>query len=154
MSAYCFWGTWYCSVQTIPEGTCFFKCRCTSNVDRWAFESTRAPCRRTAVPCLPPGAQKQLTHVLTSSPVAAVSIQQAVTPSGILLLSIFLSISTAVLMYLCCTLLLYTCFFYRVAPVVQVVNLEFYLCLSPGFEPQVGRTNDFICKHKKKGFNC
>ena len=33
-----------------------------------------------------------------------------------------------------------------VAPVVQVVNLEFYLCLSPGFEPQVGRTFDFICK--------
>ena len=31
-----------------------------------------------------------------------------------------------------------------VAPVVQVVNLEVCLCLSPGFEPQVGRTFDFI----------
>ena len=37
-----------------------------------------------------------------------------------------------------------------VAPVVQVFNLEFYLCLSPGFEPQVGRTFDFICKNKTK----
>ena len=36
------------------------------------------------------------------------------------------------------------------APVVQVVNLEFYLCLSPWFEPQVGRTFDFICKNKNK----
>ena len=34
-----------------------------------------------------------------------------------------------------------------VAPVVQVVKLEFYLCLSAGFEPQVGRTFDFICKN-------
>ena len=43
-----------------------------------------------------------------------------------------------------------------VAPVVQVVTLEFYLCLSPGFEPQVGRTFDFIYlqKYKLKGFNC
>ena len=31
-----------------------------------------------------------------------------------------------------------------VAPVAQVANLEFYLCLSPGFEPQEGRTRDFI----------
>ena len=37
-----------------------------------------------------------------------------------------------------------------VAPVVQVVNLEFYLCLSRGFEPQVGRTFDFIYKNKNK----
>ena len=37
-----------------------------------------------------------------------------------------------------------------VAPVVQVVNLEFCLCLSPGFEPQVGRTLDFICKNKSQ----
>ena len=28
--------------------------------------------------------------------------------------------------------------------VVQVVNLEFYVCLSPGFEPQVGGAFDFI----------
>ena len=44
----------------------------------------------------------------------------------------------------------------RPAPVVQVVNLEFYFSvLSPGFEPQVGRTFDSICKNKnKKGFNC
>ena len=42
----------------------------------------------------------------------------------------------------------------QVAPVVQVVNLKFHLCLSPGFEPQVGRTFDFICKNKnKKEFN-
>ena len=41
--------------------------------------------------------------------------------------------------------------FMPVAPVVQVVNLEFYLlCSSPGFEPQVGRTFDFICKNKNK----
>ena len=33
-----------------------------------------------------------------------------------------------------------------VAPVVQVVNLEFYLCLSPGFEPQVGRTLTLFAK--------
>ena len=34
----------------------------------------------------------------------------------------------------------------------SVVNLEFYLllCLSPGFEPQVGRTLDFICKNKNQ----
>ena len=38
----------------------------------------------------------------------------------------------------------------RIAPVVQVVNLEFCLCLSPRFEPQVGRTFDFICKNKDK----
>ena len=37
-----------------------------------------------------------------------------------------------------------------VAPVVQVVNIEFYLCLSSGFEPQVGRTFDFISKNKNK----
>ena len=36
---------------------------------------------------------------------------------------------------------------YRLAPVIQVVNLELYLCLSPGIEPQVGRTFDFICKN-------
>ena len=35
-----------------------------------------------------------------------------------------------------------------VAPVVQVVSLEFYVCLSPGFEPQVGGTFDFIRKNK------
>ena len=40
--------------------------------------------------------------------------------------------------------------FLPVAPVVQVVNLEFHLCLSPGFEPQVGRTIDFIWKNKIK----
>ena len=33
-----------------------------------------------------------------------------------------------------------------VAAVVHVVNLEFYLCLSTGFEPQVGQTFDFIYK--------
>ena len=37
-----------------------------------------------------------------------------------------------------------------VAPVVEVVNLESCLCLSPGFEPQAGRTFDFICKNKNK----
>ena len=37
-----------------------------------------------------------------------------------------------------------------VAPVVQVVNLEVCLCLGPWFEPQVGRTFDFICKKKTK----
>ena len=37
-----------------------------------------------------------------------------------------------------------------VAPVVQVVNLEFYLCLSPGFEPQVGRTLTLFAKIKNK----
>ena len=37
-----------------------------------------------------------------------------------------------------------------VAPVVQVVNLEFCLCSSPGFEPQVCRTFDFICKNQNK----
>ena len=36
-----------------------------------------------------------------------------------------------------------------VAPLVQVVNLEFQLCLSPGFEPQMSRTFDFINKFKK-----
>ena len=41
----------------------------------------------------------------------------------------------------------------HIAPVVQVVNLEFYLCLSPGFEPQVGRTLTLFAKIKK-GFNC
>ena len=41
------------------------------------------------------------------------------------------------------------CIIQPVAPVVQVVNLEIYLCLSPGFEPQVGRTFDFICENKK-----
>ena len=39
--------------------------------------------------------------------------------------------------------------------VLNLGLLEFYLCLSAGFEPQVGRTFDFICKNKnKKGFNC
>ena len=34
-------------------------------------------------------------------------------------------------------------------------NSTYLLCLSPGFEPQVGRTFGFICKNKnKKGFNC
>ena len=31
-----------------------------------------------------------------------------------------------------------------VTPVAQVVNLEFYLCLRPGFEPRVCRTFDLI----------
>ena len=35
-----------------------------------------------------------------------------------------------------------------------MVNLEFYLCLSPGFEPQVGEKFDFICKKKKKKNSC
>ena len=43
---------------------------------------------------------------------------------------------------------------WHIAPVVQVVNLEFYLRLSPGFEPQVGRTFDYLQKSKSNGFNC
>ena len=35
-----------------------------------------------------------------------------------------------------------------VAPVVQVVNLEFYFCMSPGLEPKVGRTSDLFAKKK------
>ena len=42
-----------------------------------------------------------------------------------------------------------------IAPVVQEVSLELYLCLSPGFESQVGRTFDFIRKNNiKKRLNC
>ena len=44
-----------------------------------------------------------------------------------------------------------------VAPVVQAVNLEFYLCLNPGFEPEVGRsrTFDHIRKNQNQnGFDC
>ena len=43
---------------------------------------------------------------------------------------------------------------YQVCMWVQVVNLEFYLkvllCLSPGFEPQVGRAFDFIRKNQNQ----
>ena len=40
-----------------------------------------------------------------------------------------------------------------VAPVVQVVNLEFYVFGSWVRAPG-GSDFDFICKNRKKGFNC
>ena len=37
---------------------------------------------------------------------------------------------------------------------IQVVNLELKLCLSPGFEPQGGRTFDLVCENmNQKVFN-